>query len=102
MKYSSASDPVPEVRLFSENSTVIIEVEDFGCGMEKDELDQITQAFYRIDQARQRSTGGFGLGLYLCMLIVKAHQGQMTFKSQLNQGTRVRVELPNNGLNNAK
>ncbi|MDJ0833984.1 MAG: HAMP domain-containing sensor histidine kinase [Gammaproteobacteria bacterium] len=94
VKYSGPDDPPPQIRLYAEPSAVIVEVEDFGIGMAEAELDKITQAFYRIDQARQRSTGGFGLGLYLCMLIVNAHQGQMTFTSSVEQGTLVRVTLP--------
>lgn len=94
IKYSSADDPAPVIRLHEDNSQIIIDVEDFGCGMDEDQLQHITQAFYRIDQARQRRTGGFGLGLYLCKLIVQAHGGSLQFDSKTGQGTRVSVSLP--------
>lgn len=95
LKYSLESDAQPPVvRVYQDQSAVIFEVEDYGCGMSKENLEQITQAFYRIDQARQRSTGGVGLGLYLCQLIVTAHQGDMAFKSHINQGTKVKIVLP--------
>jgi len=94
IKYSSQDDPVPSVRLFHDDGHVLLEVEDFGMGMEKEDLAQVTQAFYRVDSARQRNTGGFGLGLYLSQLIVKAHAGEMSFTTEPGQGTCVKVSLP--------
>ncbi len=94
LKYSEESSQAPSVRLFKQNSKIVIEVEDYGSGMPNDELQRITEAFYRVDSARLRSTGGFGLGLYLCRLIVNAHQGDIVFESELNQGTLVRIILP--------
>ena len=67
---------------------------DRGCGIDADAVPRLTEAFYRPDDARQRGTGGYGLGLYLCNLIVDAHRGRMTIESEPGQGTRVEVELP--------
>ncbi len=91
LKYSKQTTKVPVIRLMKRNNEVICEVQDYGIGMKGIELNKITQAFYRIDEARQRSTGGFGLGLYLCHLIVQAHNARMTFESEEGRGTRVIV-----------
>ena len=91
IKYTEQGSQPPVVRVFRESSSVILEISDSGCGIEPSELDKITQAFYRIDKARQRSTGGFGLGLYLCQLIVLAHAANMTISSQHQVGTQVKV-----------
>ncbi|HAC87428.1 MAG TPA: sensor histidine kinase, partial [Gammaproteobacteria bacterium] len=48
---------------------------DHGEGIPEKHLSQITEPFYRADSSRQRNTGGFGLGLYLCRLIAEAHGG---------------------------
>ena len=72
----------------------IIEVKDNGEGISQEHITQITEPFYRADSARQRNTGGFGLGLYLCRLIAQAHGGEMIIVSQEGQGTQITVNLP--------
>ena len=72
----------------------IIEVKDNGEGIAEEHIAQITEPFYRADSARQRNTGGFGLGLYLCRLIAQAHGGEMIIVSQEGQGTQITVNLP--------
>ncbi|MDG2249429.1 MAG: HAMP domain-containing sensor histidine kinase [Gammaproteobacteria bacterium] len=72
----------------------IIEVIDNGEGVSEDHLSQISEPFYRADSARQRNTGGFGLGLYLCRLIAQAHGGHLIIKSKIGEGTHMTVSLP--------
>lgn len=68
-------------------------VEDTGRGIAPQELEHISEPFYRVDKSRSRAQGGAGLGLALCSEIVRLHNGNMSFASQLGQGTRVVVEL---------
>ena len=46
-----------------------------------DQLQQLGQAFFRLDADRQRSTGGVGLGLCLCRLVAKVHGGELVLKN---------------------
>lgn len=69
------------------------QVADNGRGMEAEELDRITEAFYRVDKARSRRQGGAGLGLALCKQIVTLHNGTIHFASEPGKGTRVMVNL---------
>ena len=69
--------------------TLTIEVEDAGIGIAPEHLDSLTDPFYRVDPSRTRATGGFGLGLYLCRLICKAHGGTLSVNSTLGVGTAV-------------
>jgi signal transduction histidine kinase len=69
-------------------------VQDYGEGIPAEHLSQLTEPFYRIDQARQRKTGGYGLGLYLCRIITQAHGGTLTIQSKPKQGTRITIVLP--------
>ena len=72
----------------------ILEVIDQGEGIAEEHLCHISEPFYRADSARQRNTGGFGLGLYLCRLIAEAHGGELQIASRQGEGTRIRVRLP--------
>lgn len=82
------------VRVGFEGDVARLEVEDRGEGIAEEHLSQISEPFYRADSARQRNTGGFGLGLYLCRLIAQAHGGELIIQSQLSEGTHIIVKLP--------
>ena len=84
------------VRVSFSSDRGIIEVKDNGEGISEEHITQITEPFYRADSARQRNTGGFGLGLYLCRLIAQAHGGEMIIVSHEGQGTQITVNLPRN------
>ena len=72
-----------------------IRVRDDGIGMRKEEVERITDPFYRADKARSRKSGGIGLGMTLCRQIVKCHEGSMECESILGEGTAVTVLLRN-------
>ena len=74
-----------------------IYVRDTGKGMPEEELSRITEAFYMVDKSRSRQQGGAGLGLAICLEIVKRHGGTMTFKSIQGKGTMVRIFLNGKG-----
>ncbi|MDO4469529.1 MAG: HAMP domain-containing sensor histidine kinase [Bacillota bacterium] len=68
-------------------------IKDTGCGIPKDKLVHITEAFYRVDKARSRSFGGAGLGLSLCDRIAKIHNGSLSIESEVGVGTAVKVQI---------
>ena len=83
----------PQVILRKESGNVIIQVIDNGPGIDKKHLPHLTEPFYRADSSRQRETGGYGLGLYLCRIITEAHGGDLQIESALDKGTKVTVTL---------
>lgn len=83
-----------QVKLHYGEDEAILEVTDQGEGIAEEHLEQITEPFYRADSSRQRNTGGFGLGLYLCRLIAQAHGGQLRIESELGEGTHITVTIP--------
>ncbi len=73
---------------------VVLKVIDAGEGIAEEHLSNLSEPFYRADRSRQRHTGGFGLGLYLCRLIAEAHGGSLSITSKIGEGTHVTVKLP--------
>lgn len=71
-----------------------MEVKDTGIGVSDEGLKRIFERFYREDKARNRESGGSGLGLSIADFIVSAHGG--TIKASHNQpkGTVFTVRLP--------
>ncbi|BEU96279.1 HAMP domain-containing histidine kinase [Acidovorax sp. DW039] len=72
---------------------VVVRVRDYGPGVDPEHLSRLAEPFFRPDTARQRATGGVGLGLYLCRLVAQAHGGSLHF-SNAAPGLLVRVVLP--------
>ena len=71
----------------------LISVRDFGPGVEEAALPHLAEPFYRPDAARERATGGVGLGLYLCKLVAQAHGGTFSVRNA-GPGLEVCVRLP--------
>ena len=84
-----ACDRGGEVEIRFENGEFMIR--DNGIGMEPEELQKITEPFYRVDKARSRESGGTGLGLALCCDIVKLHRAKLAYESEVGAGTKVTV-----------
>ncbi len=78
------------MNILSGESTVILEVIDTGIGIGQDEINKVTEKFYRGNNSNSHT----GLGLSICEEIVKAHHGDMIISSKLNQGTRIKVNIP--------
>lgn len=69
-------------------------IRDEGEGIPEDALPYIFDAFYRADTARNRSSGGVGIGLSLAQALARLHGGAITVKSKLNEGSTFTVRLP--------
>jgi len=83
-----------DVRVFSQNGDVAIEVADTGIGVSAEEQAQLFQKFFRTSAAGKRAIQGTGLGLSISKAIVEAHAGRIELESEESIGTTVRVLLP--------
>ena len=92
-KYTPSGGSV-SLRLFTQSRCAIISVEDNGIGIPAADLPHIFERFYRVDTARSRASGGFGLGLAIAQQIIQAHGGRITAQSVEGQGATFRIELP--------
>lgn len=82
-----------KVRLYRENGSPILSVEDTGIGIPKEHLPRIGERFYRVDKARSRQLGGTGLGLAIVKHLVMAHGWQFSIESEPGFGTKVKVKI---------
>ncbi|MCU7935347.1 MAG: HAMP domain-containing histidine kinase [Candidatus Thiodiazotropha sp. (ex Dulcina madagascariensis)] len=94
LRHTPESSPPPEISSRIAAEAWSITVADHGPGIPAEHLPHLTEPFYRVDKARQRETGGYGLGLYLCRIIAEAHGGKLTIHSKPGSGTRVTASLP--------
>jgi signal transduction histidine kinase len=75
-------------------SGVEIAVEDDGPGIPETERERIFEPFYRLDRSRDRTTGGFGLGLSIARKAVELHGGTIAAGVSVLGGARFVVTLP--------
>ena len=68
-------------------------ITDNGCGMPKEELNKITEAFYMVDKARSRKMNGAGLGLAIAQKIAVMHGTTLEYQSRQGIGTSVYFQL---------
>jgi PAS domain S-box-containing protein len=80
------------VTMGTADGQVWVEVDDTGKGIAEENLSHIFDTFWRLDDAH--TTAGFGLGLPIAKRIIEHHGGTITVRSQLRQGTQMRVTLP--------
>jgi signal transduction histidine kinase len=81
LRHNAGEVQAPLVSLRREaGGLVALAVRDFGPGVSDEQLQRLSEPFYRTDSARVRASGGVGLGLYLCRLVAQAHGGQLRLR----------------------
>lgn len=93
IKYTEPGDSI-EIHAFMKDNRCIIEVKDTGIGISDEGLNKVFERFYREDKARNRETGGSGLGLSIAQYIVSAHGGTIKASHNSPKGTVFIIKLP--------
>jgi signal transduction histidine kinase len=96
MKFSPERKEVT-VRLFGRNGLAVIQVEDKGIGISKEDLSGIFRRFYRAKSSLVSETRGSGLGLTLVKHTAEAHGGSVEVESELGKGSVFSIILPDSG-----
>jgi len=94
----AAKGTVVEIRLEwqmnEKGAEAVIRVLDSGPGVPNEDLERILQPFYRLDDARNRQTGGAGLGLSIADRAVRLHGGHLRASNRPEGGLEVEIRIP--------
>lgn len=85
-----AFQPKIDIRTFSDNDWLYIEISDNGTGMDARTLEHIFEPFFTTKSAGE----GTGLGMAISQQIISQHGGRIDISSELNQGTTFIIKLP--------
>jgi len=92
IRFAPRETPV-EVRLAPNGSRAVVLVRDYGPGVPEESLARIFDPFYRVDDHRNRESGGVGLGLAIARRAVELHRGELRARNA-HPGLLVEMELP--------
>lgn len=92
IKYSESGTIT--VTVDADSMHAVIKVMDEGIGISESDAQKIFERFYRVDKARSRAAGGFGLGLNIARIIVVRHGGTVSVKARSPHGSIFTVRLP--------
>ncbi len=90
IKYSKS--PVIDISLKEEDG-IRLEITDYGCGMDQDNLKNIFEPYYTVDQSRNSHNEGWGLGLSIVKEIIDKHGGNIEIDSAPGKGTKIIIIL---------
>ncbi len=97
VRYSKPGTPV-QIRLTCDarpsGTMAEIAIRDYGSGVPPEDLPNLFRPFYRVADARERDTGGIGLGLAITYRAVKLHHGRVTAENAPGGGLLVKITLP--------
>ncbi len=93
LKYGP-QDSVITVSTRTQAGWLVMDVDDHGIGIRKEDQKHIFERFYRVHTGNVHNVKGFGLGLHYVRNIVKAHDGLVDVKSEFGKGSVFTVKLP--------
>jgi two-component system phosphate regulon sensor histidine kinase PhoR len=81
------------IRLISEESTLLIDVQDQGIGIPKENMRRIFDRFYHLEKHEDNLFSGIGLGLAITRQVIEQHHGKLEVISEPGQGTTFTIIL---------
>jgi two-component system phosphate regulon sensor histidine kinase PhoR len=94
IKYTGRGGTVTVTARRVPNGGVKTSVIDDGVGIAPEDVERLTERFYRVDRSRSRAQGGTGLGLAIVKHILGAHDSKLTVASSPGEGSRFGFTLP--------
>ncbi|MFZ5353066.1 MAG: MASE3 domain-containing sensor histidine kinase [Bacillota bacterium] len=96
----SRSGGIIKVNVQDKGEKILISVKDDGIGIPDDKQQLIFERFRQVDKSFVRNHEGSGIGLALVKSLVELHEGSITLKSRLNEGSEFIIELPVRSVQN--
>ncbi|MEM9056608.1 MAG: ATP-binding protein [Pseudomonadota bacterium] len=93
LRYTPENGAV-DVHVSNDTDTAVVRVRDYGPGVADEDLGAIFEPFYRVAEARDRDSGGHGLGLAIAKACVLLHGGTITARNATGGGLEVELRLP--------
>ena len=90
-EYSPAGNRI-FVKLWKDDDKAILTIENTGVHIPDTDIPRLFEAFYRVDQSRNRQTGGTGLGLYIVKTILDLHGAKIRIENS-GQGVMASVQF---------
>lgn len=93
VKYSPNGGEI-NIKLYQNEDRILVDIKDEGLGIPKESINMLFTKFFRIDNSDRRRIGGTGLGLAIVQEIIKAHNGEVTVRSEYGQGSTFICSFP--------
>ncbi len=93
IKYS-VQKPMISITTCDAEKKIEITISDNGIGIPSKEYKRIFEKYYRISTGDMHNTKGFGIGLYYAKMVINAHKGTVSVKSEPQKGTSFTITLP--------
>lgn len=92
IKYSPGTSEI-KLSCNIQGDTVFLSVKDYGIGMSEDQLQNVFEKFYRVEETSQRFQG-LGIGLYIASEIIRRHGGEIGVNSTYGEGSEFYFTIP--------
>jgi len=76
------------------NQSLQIKITDTGIGIAKEFQEKVFEKFFRVDSSLTYEVSGVGVGLYIARKIIQLHNGNMSLKTELKNGTTITINIP--------
>lgn len=93
IKYNYSGGRI-DVKASEFKNCLSIVVKDTGIGIDKEDIENVFQPFFRADKNRSKKVKGYGLGLSIVKEVIDRHNGEIDIISQKDLGTEVKIQLP--------
>ena len=97
VKFSPQADTII-VRLTTAQDAIVVSVQDFGIGIEKEYLNHIFDRFHRVNDPEEKTYPGLGIGLYIAHEIIQRHGGTLAVESEKGKGSLFSFTLPGKSI----